>query len=63
MTSPAEQPMVAAAAAAAAAVVAAAGEQAYRAWLAHTATCATCRVSAACPTSVRLGRAWRKARR
>ncbi|MGW2280202.1 hypothetical protein [Streptomyces sp. NPDC001770] len=40
-----------------------AGEQAYRVWLAHTATCATCRVSAACPTSVRLGRAWRKARR
>ncbi|WP_176725310.1 hypothetical protein [Streptomyces sp. DvalAA-19] len=36
---------------------------AYRAWIGHTTTCAACRAGAACPTAVRLGRAWREARR
>lgn len=38
-------------------------EAAYRKLLCHTVTCAGCRSGAACPTAVRLGRAWRKARR
>ncbi|MEU6014438.1 hypothetical protein ABZ826_10385 [Streptomyces sp. NPDC047515] len=36
---------------------------AYRAWLGHTTTCATCRTGASCLTAVRLGRAWREGRR
>lgn len=36
---------------------------AYRAWIGHTTTCAACRAGVACPTAVRLGRAWREARR
>lgn len=35
----------------------------YRTWLGHTQSCATCRAGASCPTAVRLGRAWREARR
>ncbi|MFE7359246.1 hypothetical protein ACFU8Q_40800 [Streptomyces sp. NPDC057543] len=36
---------------------------AYRTLIGHTYGCATCRAGASCPTAVRLGRAWRKARR
>ncbi|MFF9505465.1 hypothetical protein ACF1BU_18505 [Streptomyces sp. NPDC014724] len=36
---------------------------AYRTWLGHTTTCATCRAGASCLTAVRLGRAWRETRR
>ncbi|MFE7105652.1 hypothetical protein ACFU98_10495 [Streptomyces sp. NPDC057575] len=36
---------------------------AYRTLLGHTLTCAACRAGAACPTMVKLGRAWREARR
>jgi hypothetical protein len=36
---------------------------AYRTWIGHTYNCATCRAGAPCPASVRLGRAWRNARR
>lgn len=35
----------------------------YRAWIGHTAQCATCRAGGACVTAVELGRAWRQARR
>ncbi|MFB8037733.1 hypothetical protein ACFC5Z_33375 [Streptomyces sp. NPDC056004] len=35
----------------------------YRTLLGHTVTCAACRAGAACLTVVRLGRAWREARR
>lgn len=42
---------------------AARGDAAYRTWLGHTTTCATCRAGSACPTAVRLGRAWRETRR
>lgn len=38
-------------------------DTAYRALLGHTTTCAACRAGASCPTAVRLGRAWREARR
>ncbi|MGW1228330.1 hypothetical protein [Streptomyces sp. NPDC001478] len=41
---------------------AARAEAAYRAWLAHTTSCATCRAGAACVTAVGLGRAWRNRR-
>lgn len=39
------------------------GDATYRTWLGHTQSCATCRAGASCPTAVRLGRAWREARR
>lgn len=39
------------------------GERAYRTLLGHTLTCAACRAGSACATVVRLGRAWREARR
>ena len=39
------------------------GDQAYRALLDHTYSCAACRAGAHCVTRVRLGRAWREARR
>lgn len=35
----------------------------YRTWLGHTQRCATCRAGVSCSTAVRLGRAWREARR
>lgn len=35
----------------------------YRTLVGHTMTCAACRAGAACLTVVRLGRAWREARR
>ncbi|MFD4949721.1 hypothetical protein ACFVYE_35100 [Streptomyces sp. NPDC058239] len=35
-------------------------DAAYRTWLGHTVTCATCRAGVSCLTSVRLGRAWRQ---
>lgn len=41
---------------------AARADAAYRAWLAHTTSCATCRAGAACVTAVGLGRAWRNRR-
>ncbi|MEU5371023.1 hypothetical protein ABZ362_18945 [Streptomyces sp. NPDC005951] len=39
------------------------GDTAYKAWLGHTQFCAACRAGVCCPTAVRLGRAWREARR
>ncbi|WP_187438526.1 hypothetical protein [Streptomyces sp. sk2.1] len=39
------------------------GDEAYRAFLGHTYSCTTCRAGAHCGTAVRLGRAWREARR
>lgn len=39
------------------------GDTAYRIWLGHTHCCTACRVGVSCPTAVRLGRAWREARR
>lgn len=42
---------------------AAARDAAYRALIDHTYACAACRAGAACPTAVRLNRAWRDARR
>ncbi|MFB6987795.1 MULTISPECIES: hypothetical protein [unclassified Streptomyces] len=42
---------------------AAAPDTAYRTWIGHTTTCATCRAGAPCLTAVRLGRMWREARR
>lgn len=39
------------------------GDARYRIWIGRTMSCCTCRAGAACPTAVRLGRAWRKARR
>lgn len=42
---------------------AAAPDTAYRTLLGHTTTCSACRAGVSCPTAVRLGRAWRKARR
>lgn len=39
------------------------GDATYRAWLGHTQFCAACRAGVCCPTAVRLGRAWREARR
>ncbi|MCW8219886.1 MULTISPECIES: hypothetical protein [Streptomyces] len=41
---------------------AAAAEAAYKTWLGHTYQCAACR-TAPCVTAIRLGRAWREARR
>ncbi|SDE41008.1 hypothetical protein F558DRAFT_06189 [Streptomyces sp. AmelKG-A3] len=41
---------------------AAAAETAYKIWLGHTYQCAACR-TAPCVTAIRLGRAWREARR
>ncbi|MEV5680946.1 hypothetical protein [Streptomyces sp. NPDC052179] len=38
-------------------------ERAYLAYLGHTLACATCRTGAQCATVIRLGRAWKKARR
>ncbi|MGW5273616.1 hypothetical protein ACWEQP_13710 [Streptomyces sp. NPDC004044] len=38
-------------------------EAAYRTLIGHTVVCAACRAGAACATVVRLGRAWREARR
>ncbi|GAA1069231.1 hypothetical protein GCM10009647_091390 [Streptomyces sanglieri] len=38
-------------------------DAAYCTLLGHTLTCAACRSGAACPTVVKLGRAWREARR
>ncbi|MGW1843343.1 hypothetical protein [Streptomyces sp. NPDC001966] len=38
------------------------GDEAYRAFLGHTCTCAACRC-APCPVAVRLGRVWREGRR
>lgn len=38
------------------------GDRAYRVWLLHTEQCATCRAGRACPTTVKLGRAWRAVR-
>ncbi|MFF8716144.1 hypothetical protein ACF07T_32635 [Streptomyces sp. NPDC015184] len=38
-------------------------DDAYRALLGHTYSCAACRAGAHCTTAVRLGRAWREARR
>ncbi|MGW1295173.1 hypothetical protein [Streptomyces sp. NPDC002533] len=35
----------------------------YKTWIGHTTTCATCKAGRACPTAVKLGRAWREARR
>lgn len=35
----------------------------YRAYLAHTMVCGSCRAGAACATAVRLSRAWRETRR
>ncbi|MGW7706335.1 hypothetical protein [Streptomyces sp. NPDC054771] len=37
-------------------------DAAYRTLIDHTYTCATCRAGAACPTTVRLARAWRAVR-
>ncbi|MFB7916639.1 hypothetical protein [Streptomyces sp. NPDC056061] len=37
-------------------------EEPYRTFVAHTYTCATCLAGEPCPTAVRLGRAWRRAR-
>ncbi|WP_406739863.1 hypothetical protein [Streptomyces atratus] len=34
----------------------------YRTLLGHTLNCAACRAGSACPTVVRLGRAWRETR-
>jgi len=39
------------------------GEPTYKTWIGHTTTCATCTAGRACPTAVKLGRAWRAARR
>ncbi|MFJ4916039.1 hypothetical protein [Streptomyces sp. NPDC088726] len=41
----------------------AAADAAHRVLLGHTITCAACRAGAPCPTTARLGRAWRQARR
>ncbi|WP_164356761.1 hypothetical protein [Streptomyces microflavus] len=38
-------------------------EATYRRLLGHTTTCADCRAGVSCPMAVRLGRAWREARR
>ncbi|MFE3383290.1 hypothetical protein [Streptomyces anulatus] len=42
---------------------AAADDTTYKMWIGHTTTCATCKAGLACPTNVRLGRAWRRTRR
>ncbi|MET8377436.1 hypothetical protein [Streptomyces microflavus] len=39
------------------------GDTAYRTLLGHTTTCSTCRARKPCATAVKLGRAWREARR
>ncbi|CAH9416338.1 hypothetical protein SGL43_03363 [Streptomyces globisporus] len=39
------------------------GDTAYKIWLGHTQFCAACRAGVCCSTAVRLGRAWREARR
>lgn len=39
------------------------GDATYKIWLGHTQFCAACRAGVCCPTTVRLGRAWREARR
>lgn len=39
------------------------GDATYRAWVGHTQHCPTCRAGVSCATAVRLGRAWREARR
>ncbi|MGQ4355274.1 hypothetical protein [Streptomyces drozdowiczii] len=41
----------------------AAGDAAYETWVGHTIACAACRTGAPCVTAIRLGRAWRQARR
>lgn len=38
-------------------------ETAYRTYLNHTRTCSTCRQGGPCSSAVRLGHAWREARR
>ncbi|MEV5688663.1 hypothetical protein AB0L68_36705 [Streptomyces sp. NPDC052164] len=38
-------------------------ERAYLAYLGHTLACDACRTGAQCGTFIRLGRAWREARR
>ncbi|MFF3359585.1 hypothetical protein ACFYWN_45095 [Streptomyces sp. NPDC002917] len=39
-----------------------AADSAYRTLIGHTYACAACRAGVACPTNVRLARAWRAAR-
>lgn len=39
------------------------GDEVFLALIGHTYDCAVCRVTAACPTAVRLAQAWREARR
>lgn len=38
-------------------------DTAYKAWLGHTQRCTSCRAGVSCRMAVRLGRAWREARR